>query len=114
MDSSAEVGRYRTELAACVRRQDPEAYRRFVASWRDLIQKGAADRLVAMDDDALSIRLARMALDDPDLADIHADARATLAGFGAEARQVGSDAARPPSRRSGVVRLRRPRPKPQG
>jgi hypothetical protein len=82
MDLDGDVSRYRRALSECVRRQDPDAYRQFVRDWSGLIQKGAAERLVLMGDDALRERLARMALDDPDLADVHASARTTLLGFG--------------------------------
>ena len=82
MDLDDEVSRYRRALAACVRLQDPDAYRSFVQEWRGLIQRGAAERLIDMDDDSLSVRLASMALDDPGLADVHASARATLRRHG--------------------------------
>ena len=107
MDLEDEVSRYRRALAACVRLQDPDAYRSFVQEWRGLIQRGAAERLIGMDDDSLSVRLASMALDDPGLADVHASARATLRRHGV-AGDVGG--AVPVGRsRAGTVRLRMPR-----
>ena len=105
MDLDDEVSRYRRALAACVRLQDPGAYRTFVQEWRGLIQRGAAERLIEMDDDSLSVRLANMALDDPGLADLHASARATLRQYGIADDVRG---ARPVARSgSGTVRLRR-------
>ena len=107
MDLDGEVGRYRRALAACVRLQDPASYRSFVQEWRGLIQRGAADRLIEMDDDALSVRLANMALDDLGMPEVHAAARATLRQYGVagDVRAVGP-IARPGL---GTVRLRRPR-----
>ncbi len=100
------VSQYRRALSACVRLQQPDAYRAFVVEWRDLIQRGAVERLVAMDDAALAVRLAWMALDDPDLADVHGQARATLERFGAVvSRPTGT---RPVRGRPTTVRLRRP------
>lgn len=75
--------------------------------WRGLIQRGAAERLVAMDDAALAVRLARMALDDGALVDIHAGARATLAEHGMEF--ASAVASRKGSSRLNTVKLRRPK-----
>lgn len=61
-----------------LRRRSPEAYRAFVAQWRDLHQRGVAERLRAMDDAALRHRMERMILDQPGLADLHESARAYL------------------------------------
>jgi hypothetical protein len=105
MELDDEVRRYRRELEACVRLQDPVAYRRFVVEWRGLIQPGAAERLVDMDDDALTVRLAQMALEDPSLADVHAAARTTLARHGVEV-EAPKGSVRPLAR-SRTVRLRR-------
>ncbi len=103
-----DVGRYRAALAACVRLQDPAAYRGFVLEWRDLIQRGAVERLVAKSDGELRERLARMALDDASLSDVHEAARETLADLGIvvadAAPLVGTRLGRAP----GTVRLRRP------
>lgn len=103
-----EVSRYRRELVACVRLQDPGAYRGFVQAWCGLIQRGAAERLLEMNDDALAVRLANMALDDPDLADVHSSARATLRRLGASVSDKSSASASQWGL-SRTVRLRRPR-----
>jgi hypothetical protein len=65
-------------MVAMLRLRSPAAYRAFVERWRDLHQRGAAERLLAMDDAALRRRLEHMILDTPDLADLHASARAYL------------------------------------
>lgn len=110
MERPDVVSQYRRALAACVRLQQPDAYRAFVVEWRDLIQRGAVERLVAMDDVSLAVRLAWMALDDPDLADVHPEARATLERSGAvSARPTGI---RPVKVRATTVRLRRPGGRP--
>ena len=105
MELDEEVARYRRALSACVRLQDPSAYRDFVHEWSGLIQRGAADRLVQMDDDALAVRLARMALDDSELTDVHPRARATLKRYGVVADRGLSAASEPV--RARTVRLRR-------
>lgn len=107
MDLGEEITRYRRDLAACVRLQDPSAYRTFVQEWSGLIQRGAVERLVGMDDDALAVRLARMALDDSGLSDVHPRALATLRQHGiVPGRGLGEATG---SRKTGKVRLRRPR-----
>ena len=84
------------DLQATLRQRDPDAYRAFVSRWEHLHQRGAAQRLLAMDDAALSERIARMILDQPALADLHPEARRSLG------QQADTGAA--PSR---TVRLRR-------
>ena len=106
MELAQEVGRYRAALAECVRLQDPAAYRQFVDEWRGLIQKGSADRLIEMDDAALAVRLARMAIEDPGLIDVHSRARVTLRQYGIVVEIAGGG--RETSSRSRTVRLRRP------
>jgi hypothetical protein len=99
---------YIQELRATLRRRDPAAYRAFVARWRDVLQRGAAERLLATDDATLRLRMERMILDNPGLADLHAEARAHLAAHGVTPRATPSErGARPRPRRT--VRLRRRR-----
>ena len=58
-----------------LRTRDPQAYRAFIRTWRDLHQRGAAERLLAMDDAALRLRMEHMILSTPALADMHEAAR---------------------------------------
>jgi hypothetical protein len=90
---------YIQELRATLRRRDPAAYRAFVARWRDVLQRGAAERLLAADDATLRLRMERMILDNPGLADLHSEARAYLAAHGVTPGVT-------PSRRGGRPRLR--------
>jgi hypothetical protein len=78
-----DLRRYVQDLLATLRTRDPQAYRAFVARWRDLHQRGAVERLLAMDDDALRLRMERMILDNPALADLHAGAGEYLSARGA-------------------------------
>ncbi|MGH2352671.1 MAG: hypothetical protein ACRDI2_03500 [Chloroflexota bacterium] len=78
-----DVRRYAQELQAMLRQRSPQAYRAFLREWRDLHQRGVADRLATMDDAALRLRLERMILDMPALADLHESARAYLREHGA-------------------------------
>jgi hypothetical protein len=92
-----------------LRQRSPQAYRAFVARWRDLHQPGAAGRLLAMDDGALRLRIERMILDAPGLSDLHASARDFLQEHNAlppprEARPPLKQARRAPA--PGKLRLR--------
>jgi hypothetical protein len=93
-----DLTRYREDLLAMLPLRSPGAYRAFVRRWRDLLQRGAAERLLAMDDAALRRRLEHMILDAPPLADLHESARAYLA----------EHAAPPPA----TAAARRPGPRP--
>ena len=73
-----DLGPYIKDLQEMLRQRSPGAYRAFIARWRDLHQPGAAGRLLAMDDSALRLRIERMILDAPGLADLHAAAREYL------------------------------------
>ncbi len=77
-----DLRRYVQDLLATLRTRDPAAYRAFVARWRDLHQRGAAERLLAMDDDALRLRMERMILDNPALTELHAGAGEFLSARG--------------------------------
>jgi hypothetical protein len=72
----ADIRRYAQELQAMLQQRDPQAYRDFLRRWRDLHQSGVADHLAAQDDAALRLRIERMILDTPALADLHESARA--------------------------------------
>ncbi len=63
-----------------LRTRDPRAYRAFIGKWQDLHQRGAAERLLAMDDEALRLRMEHMILSTPALADLHAAAREYVDG----------------------------------
>jgi hypothetical protein len=79
MSDRASIRRYAQELQAMLRQRDPQAYRAFLRRWRDLHQGGVADRLAAQDDASLRLRVERMILDTPALADLHESARAYVA-----------------------------------
>lgn len=73
-----DLSRYRLELAAMIRTGSADAYRAFLREWSDLHQRGVAERLITMDDAALLVRIARMALSDRNLSDAHDWARSVL------------------------------------
>jgi hypothetical protein len=81
MDTS-DLKVYARELQAMLRRRSPSEYRAFLARWRSLHERGAAERLAAQDDAALRLRMERMILDLPALADLHESAREYLAAHG--------------------------------
>jgi hypothetical protein len=105
-----DLRRYVQALLETLRTRDPATYRAFVSRWRDLHQRGAAERLLASDDATLRLRMERMILDNPALSDLHADARDYLA-----ARGAGLPPGAPPGERPTVRlrRRRRARPGPQ-
>ncbi|MBI3974111.1 MAG: hypothetical protein HY332_22765 [Chloroflexi bacterium] len=78
MPGQPDVKRYAQELQSMLRRRDPAAYRAFIRKWRDLHQRGAAERLLAMSDEALRLRIEHMILDMPTLSDLHESAREYL------------------------------------
>jgi hypothetical protein len=78
----ADTRRYAAELRAMLRQRDPAAYRAFLVRWRDLHERGAAQRLAQLDDAALRQRIERMIIDLPALADLHPSARAYLDSHG--------------------------------
>jgi hypothetical protein len=73
-----DVRDYAREMHEVLRTRDPAAYRDFVNRWRDLHQRGAAERLLATDERALRVRMEHMILDQPALADLHEAARSFL------------------------------------
>lgn len=79
-----DLGRYRLELAAMIRTGSADAYRLFLREWSDLHQRGVAERLITMEDQALVVRIARMALSDQNLADTHGWARSVLVEEGVD------------------------------
>ena len=78
MPGEPDVRAYAQELQAMLRQRSPQAYRAFLRKWRDLHQRGVADRLASQSDAALRLHLERMILDMPALADLHESARAYL------------------------------------
>ena len=87
-----------------LRRRSPAAYRRFLRRWSGLHERGVADRLAAWDDDALRLRIERMILDLPALADLHEAARAYLREHAVDADARPAESAHP-----GRTGPRRPR-----
>jgi hypothetical protein len=67
--------RYAEELRAMLRKRSPQAYRAFLRTWRDVHERGVAERLAQQSDAALRLRIERMILDIPALSDLHASAR---------------------------------------
>ena len=84
-----------------LRQRSPQTYRAFLRKWRDLHQRGVADRLAAQSDAALRLRIERMILDMPALADLHESARAYVQGHGV---QVSSPPPAPPPPTPGPAR----------
>ena len=66
---------YAKALQEMLRQRSPEAYRAFLRKWRDVHDRGVANRLVSQDDATLRLRIERMILDTPALADLHESAR---------------------------------------
>lgn len=88
MADEPDLRTYAQELQAMLRRRSPGAYRAFLAKWRDLHERGVADRLSAQDDGMLRLRIERMILDLPALADLHESAREYLAAHGGKHRRT--------------------------
>lgn len=109
-----DMSHYRADLRTMLLAQDPHSYRVFLDRWRDLHQRGIADRLIAMPDDALRVRLARMGLADPTLAVVHEVCTATLLAVGEEVSighadpNPASAPRRPRGLHFGSIRIRRP------
>ncbi|HVG97345.1 MAG TPA: hypothetical protein VNK05_10620 [Chloroflexota bacterium] len=103
-DREPDLRRYVQDLLATLRTREPAAYRAFVARWRELHQRGAAEQLLASDDAALRLRMERMILDNPVLTELHGTARDYLAAHGAARAPAGAPGGGP------TVRLRRRRP----
>lgn len=67
---------YAAALREMLRQRSPEVYRVFLRKWRDVHERGVAERLAKQDDAALRLRIERMILDTPALTDLHESARA--------------------------------------
>jgi hypothetical protein len=85
-----DVRQYAVEMQEMLRRRDPDAYRAFIRTWRDLHQRGAAERLLATDDAALRLRMEHMILSTPGLADLHESARAYILSHEGTSKDEGS------------------------
>ena len=79
-----DLSRYRLDLAVMIRTGSATGYRAFLREWSDLHQRGVAERLLTMDDHALEVRMARMALSDQSLSDTHDWARSVLMEAGVD------------------------------
>ena len=71
---------YAAALQAMLRKRSPEAYRAFLREWSDVHERGVAERLAKQDDATLRLRIERMILDMPALADLHESAQAFIDG----------------------------------
>ena len=78
-DEVPDMREYAAALQKMLRQRSPEAYRAFLRTWRDVHERGVAERLAKQDDAALRLRIERMILDTPRLADLHESARAYIA-----------------------------------
>ncbi|HEU5316702.1 MAG TPA: hypothetical protein VFX49_11370 [Chloroflexota bacterium] len=76
---------YARELVEMLRQRSPAAYRAFLTKWRDVHERGAAERIAKQSDDALRLRIERMILDMPALMELHASARAYIAAHAPQA-----------------------------
>jgi hypothetical protein len=115
MQPDPEIQRYAREMREMLRRRDPAFYRAFLRKWRDLHQRGVADRLAGLDDRTLRLRLEHMILDQPELAEMHESARAYIATQAGESSRASvkaldrsdavktGDAPAPPSTRTAVT-----------
>ena len=66
---------YAAALQVMLRKRSPEAYRAFLREWSGVHERGVAERLAKQDDAALRLRIERMILDSPALADLHESER---------------------------------------
>ncbi len=82
---------YARELQEMLRQRSPAAYRAFLVKWRDVHERGVAERLAKQSDSALRLRLERMILDMPALSDLHDEARAYVAQHGGQAATAASE-----------------------
>ena len=81
-----DMRRYAAELQAMLRQRSPAAYRVFLRQWGGLHERGVAERLAAMDDAVLRLRIERMILDTPELSDLHKSARDYVAAQSDQAK----------------------------
>ena len=70
-----DMREYALALQTMLRQRSPEAYRAFLRRWREVHERGVAERLAGQDDAALRLRIERMILDTPALAELHESAR---------------------------------------
>ncbi|MGI8422751.1 MAG: hypothetical protein ACR2NO_01305 [Chloroflexota bacterium] len=75
-----DMGPYARALHEMLRQRSPGAYRAFLHSWKAMHDRGVAERLTQQDDAALRLRIERMILDTPALADLHESARENVKG----------------------------------
>jgi hypothetical protein len=73
---------YAAALREMLRKRSPAAYREFLREWKEVHERGVAERLGSQDDAALRLRIERMILDTPALEDLHASAREYVARRG--------------------------------
>lgn len=86
-----DVRQYARELQEMLRQRSPAAYRTFLRKWADVHERGVAERLAKQGDAALRLRLERMILDTPALADLHDSARAYVAQHGGQAATAAAE-----------------------
>ena len=66
---------YAVAMKEMLRQRSPAAYRAFLKKWAGVHERGVAERLAKLDDATLRLRIERMILDTPALADLHESAR---------------------------------------
>ena len=86
-----DMRQYARELQQMLRQRSPAAYRAFLAEWRDVHERGVAERLARQSDAALRLRLERMILDLPALSDLHDAARAYVAQHSGQAATASTE-----------------------
>ena len=86
-----DMRQYARALQGMLRQRSPAAYRAFLTRWRDVHERGVAERLAEQSDAALRLRLERMILDTPSLSDLHDDARGYVAQHSAQAATAATD-----------------------
>lgn len=82
--SAPSLQEYAKEMVVMLRQRSPAAYRAFLSKWSHVHEGNVANRLMKLDDAALRLRIERMILDTPTLADLHASARAYIEQRAAE------------------------------
>ena len=80
--TAPDLRQYAREMVEMLRKRSPAAYREFLMTWGEVHEKGVAGRLAKQSDAALRLRIERMILDTPALADLHESARAYVAERG--------------------------------
>ena len=75
-----DMGVFKEELCATLRRLDVNSLRQFAEKWGEIMGSRSLLNLVEASDDFVAIRMRMMIVGRPDLADMHAEANLWLLG----------------------------------